>query len=352
MPFTAEELANITNSTIEYHVYGQPRSQILQDRPLTMALESAKKAITGAKDFTWTRPVSFAFTSTLHGYTGDDPLQFRNPTNVKRARYQLYEMHSGMTLTETELKQNGIQILGEKNDIKSTGNFTEAEKIQLVDLLEDKFYDQIEGTWRDFDLMMHLDGSQDPKEAPGLYAFVKPNPTTGIVGGLDQAQFTLWRNRTRTAAAGTGAINVSTEEIIAELTTEMRQLRRYRGKPTHAFCGSDWLDQMIKELRAKGNYTEMGWSKPQSTDIEVADVRYGNMKFVYDPQLDDLGTPKRCLILDLSKNGIRLRPMQGYDRKLVHPVRPYDKFVYHRSLVHTCGLEANQLNSSGVYDFV
>lgn len=352
MPFTAEELTNISNTTIEYFTYGQPRSQILQDRPLVKALEDTKKTITGAKDFTWTRSVSFAFTSTLHGFTGDDPLQFVNPTNVKQARYQLYEMHSGITLTETELKQNGIQVLGEKNDIKSTGNFTEAEKIQLVDLLEDKFYDQIEGTYRDFDLMMHQDGTQDPKEAPGVYAFVKANPTTGTVGGLDQSQFVAWRNRTRTTAAGTNPINTSTEEIIAEMTTEMRQLRRYRGKPTHAFCGSDWLDQMISELRAKGNYTETGWSANGATNIEVADVRYGNLRFMYDPQLDDLGTPKRCLILDLSKNGIRLRPLQGYDRKLVHPVRPYDKFVYHRSLVYTCGLEANQLNSSGVYDFV
>jgi len=343
MPFTAQELANIANSVLDFHVRGQPTSQIIQDRPLYNDLIAGKQTFPGGKDFI-TYPVKGVYTTSLEGYTHDDSVTFQNPANIKRTQVNWYEMSGGISLTHTELHKAGISVVDTNGE--RTTNHSEQELIQLTNLLDDKFEDMDEGTKRSMAEIMWRDGTQDAKVFPGITSFILTAPTTGTTFGIDRAANAWWRNR---ATLNIDSSTPSNQNLINTLQTEIRQLRRYAKNPKHKiYAGSTFISNMEAELRAKGNYTLEGWMKGGgAVDGGMADVMFKGIMIQYEPLLDDLGFAKRGYVLDL--NAIKLRPMDGEEWKAHTPARPPEKYVLYRALTWVGALCANQLNSSAVY---
>ena len=342
MSFTAEELANIANMTIDYHMKNI-HLQNVQEKPLLKDLLARSKAFPGGKDDLTVR-VKGEYVTTIEGFTGDQQVGYGNPAKVKEARFQWKEVHWGIKFTGTELKKNGISIV-DSNTGKSTSMASQREKIALANLLEDKLEDMSEGGNIGMNQMFLRDGTQDALLVPGIRSFILDDPTSAtVVAGIDQSQNTWWRNRASLLlATGTPSDLV----IIKEMSTERRQLRRFGGRPTKAYCGSDWLDAMEAEARAKGTFTDTGWASSGKLDVGMADQTLKGMDFVYDPTMDDEGLAKYCYALDL--NAIKVQHMEGENFKQHFPSRPEDRYVYYRAITWTGGLTINRRRSSGVY---
>lgn len=341
MPFTAQELLNISNAVLDFHIRGKVKSQVLQDRPLYNDLIAGKKTFPGGKEYI-TERVKGVYTTSLQGYTYDDSVTFQNPANIKQAQTPWYEMSGGISVTHTELHKAGISVVDTNGE--RTTNHSQQELIQLTNLLDDKLEDMDEGTKRSMAEIMWRDGTQDPKVFPGIQSFILTSPNTGVTFGIDRALNPWWRNRSGTANSATP----SDQNLVNLLQTELRQLRRYTQNPKHKiFCGSDAIEAMEKELRAKGNYTLEGFMKKEAADAGMFDVAFKGIMMQYEPLLDDLGIPNYVYILDL--NAIRLRPMEDEEWKMHAPARPPEKYVMYRATTWVGALFANQLNSSGVY---
>lgn len=344
MPFTAQELQNIANTTIDFHLRGQPVNNIKQPRPLYDDLMAMKKTFPAGKEYI-TGPVKGQYTSAFVGYTHDDDQAYGNPANVKRWQAKWYEMGAGIKVTYTELKANGIHILDTAGSKSSQS--TDTELVQLVNLLDDKVEDLTEGGARSLAEIFWRDGTQDAKVPPGIQSIITTAPTSGMKLNLDSGALSWWRNR---AVIGTNAATATDNNMINVLTKEFRQLRRY-GSPKHkVYAGSDWLDAVEKEMRAKGTYTQDGWAKTGMMDAGMADIGMKGIAFQYDPLLDDLGFSKYCYVLDL--NAIRWQPMQNEEMRTHNPERPPEKYVLYRAVTTTGGITANQLNTSGVYSIL
>jgi hypothetical protein len=189
----------------------------------------------------------------------------------------------------------------------------------------------------------------------GIRAFVKDTPAAAgqTVGGIDQnaSANAWWRNRVNLSVSTTSG----GDEMLTFLNKEFRQLQRFGGKPDVALCGSDFMDRLTAELRARGYYTQSGFAR--STDIKHGDVTYGGLVFKYDPTMDDIGTTlggatnfaKRAYILDSSK--LCLYYMENEKMKKHSPARPHNQYVMYRALTTTGCLAATQLNCHGVYQF-
>lgn len=343
MPFTAQEIASIANGVLDYNVRGQPMSQTIQDKPLLKHMMKAQKSFGAGKDFI-TESVKGAYSTTIMGFEHDDTVSYQNPANLKRTQFAWYEIHAGIQFTGTELKKSGISVVDTTTGEK-TATHSDREMTVLVDLLDDKTEDMTEGWSRGMNEMFWKDGSQDAKQVPGIQALLSETPTTGTTGGIDRAVNTWWRNRTSLA------IDVSTagnQNLVTALQSEYRQLRRYGGKPTLFLCGSDFLEGFENELRAKGNYTEIGFAKNGGTiDASVADVAFKGVTLEYDPTLDDLGKAKYGYWLDPRR--IKPKFMEGEDRKTHTPARPAEKYVYYRAMTWTGGLCVSQMNCHGIY---
>ena len=342
MAFTQAELDNIAAATLDHHLRGVHSSSI-QDKPVAQALEKASKPFTGAKEVV-TERVKGVYTTSLQGYTHNDTVAYANPANIKQVEYPWKELHAGITVTLTELKANGINVVDTEQGRRTTSP-DDAEMVQLVDLLADKLEDMSEGSYQDFHLMLWKDGTQDAKELPGLLSLILDDPAAAAqtVGGLATDTNTWWRNRALLD------INTANTEIANVMQKEFRQLVRYaKNKGRHRiFSGSDFLDALEQQLREKGTYTDSGWAKEGGIDVSMGDAKFKGMKFEYDPGLDDVGRAKFCYIPDM--NAIRLRPMRGEAWKKHTPARPETSYAIFRALTWTGALTARQLNSSGVY---
>ena len=141
------------------------------------------------------------------------------------------------------------------------------------------------------------------------------------------------------------------QELIETLHSEMRQLKRFGGKPNIAVCGSAFLDRLSDELRRNGNYSQTGFARGQN--IAMGEINYNGLTFVYDPALDDLtisgkNPDKRCYIMDTSK--LCMYYMDGEKMKRHSPARPATQYVMYRAITTTAALSATQLNCHGVYE--
>lgn len=344
MPLTAQEVANAAAAAIDFHMKEQPNSQTIQDRPLFDAFIKKQKTFPGGNSRI-TVPVKFVYGSAFAGYDGDDELTFRNPADGKRGSYPWREVHDGITMTFSELKLNGISVT-DTSDGSKTSKVENREAIALHDLLEDKLESYKEGFERKMNEMFWLDGSQDPKVTPGVMGFVLDVPGTGVTGGIDRSLNPLWNNRASLGIASNSG-TWANQPLVRTLQREIRQLRRYGGRPDLFLCGEEFIDAFEMELRSNGTYTLDGWDKKSPIDASVADLAFKGLKLVYDPTLDDFNRKKYAYILDSKK----LFPMvmSGEDRKQHTPARPYNRMVLHRSITWTGGMVCKQLNAHGVY---
>lgn len=347
MPFSAPELANIANAAIDFHIKGPAFAQSIQDKPLLKALEGNKKTFPGGKG-NITIPVKGDYTTAIAGYTHNDTVSYANPANIKRVTYPWKEIHAGITVTLTELKNDGISVVDSAQG-KNVSEHSDREVTALTNLLEDKLDDMTEGWSRSFNEMLWKDGSASSTVVPGLLSFLTDAPAVGTTGGIDRATTAWWRHR---ALVGTNKITASaTNQTLSKtLRREVRQLRRYAKNPNYLLlAGSLFLDALEVEVSEKGVYTMTGFANNGKNDIGLSDISMrGVGSFQYDPTLDDLGFSKRAYFIDL--NAIQLMPMEGEDKKTHNPARPFNQYTLYRAMTWTGGMVARQLNSSGVYE--
>lgn len=348
--------SDLVSQLLTFYVKKGPLAQTIQERPLMKMLEAGKETFPGGKDNISTA-VQGAFMSDTSsfgaGYSEDDALVFAQAQNTLRAAYPWKEMNAGLEITFSELKKDGITV----SDNQKMSEHQNAEAVRIAGgVMKSRVADFVESWARYMNSTMWQDGSQDAKAVPGMLSILTDNPNAGTTGGLDRATYTWWRHRARlgalAATANTGpkiTASATDQTLTKTLRNELRQLRRYGGRPNYALCGSQFIEALELEIAEKGIYTQEGFSKNTNTDMGMAEV---NMKglgtFVYDPTLDDMGLGKRCYIVDTRR--LKMRPMQGEENKILVPERPYNYAVYFRSMTWTGGLEATQLNCHGVYE--
>lgn len=346
MAFSGPELASIANASLDYYFEkGKTFKQSLENKPLIAALEKKAKTFSGGKG-----NISLGIKGNygdgsgddiLKGYTHDDQVVFYTPANIQRANFAWRETHIGLTLTNTELKIDGLSLVNTSQGM-NTSQHTGREMHVLVDLLEDKIEDLGEQYLRGLNDMFWLDGTADAKGFAGITSIIVDAPATGTVGGIDRAVDVWWRNRAQLAIASSPANGGVLAQV---LQNEYRQLRRFGGNPDLFLAGSDFIDALEIEMRANGYYSDSGFTG--GGDMAVGGIKFKGVNIMYDPWLDNNTKAKYGYWLD-SKN-IALHKMQSEWRRIHDPARPVDQFVVHRSITSTGQICASQCNSSGVY---
>lgn len=334
---------DILNLALTFYVRGKSMKQTIQERPYLGWLMENSKEFPGGKDYVNT-PVQGAFMSDsagfLQGYTQDDQINFSQAMNVQRCYFPWREVVSGLIITLTELKQDGITI----NDDAKVSEHSQRELTVLTGILENRLEDFSESWARLNNLMLFRDGSTDSKWVPGLKSILTATVATGTTGGLNRATYAWWRHRQQLAIA----VSPTAQTLTKTLRAEVRQLRRYGGRPTKLLAGSKFIEALEAEVTEKGVYTMEGFTNAGKTDIGVANIRMkGVGEFEYDPTFDDEGWANYCAFLDGTK--FKWRPMTGEENKILKPTRPYNYLVFLRSMTNTGALECTQLNAQGLY---
>jgi hypothetical protein len=298
----------------------------------------------------------YANDSNFQSYFGDTQVTYNRKRTLQQAKYTWGSFHDGFGLNEDELAQNGIVMTDDKSSVP-----TDAEKVQLTNLLQENTETLKLGFQEKFDYMLHLDGTQSPTNIPGLDNLVSTTPTTSlVVGGLDQSIYTWWQN---TAITGLSSVLGTSGALTQQMEIAWRDCTRYGGfAPDMIMCGELFLDAYRTDAKNTINRTvfmEGAKAKPTELDSSVGTgtktgLYFKNVELIWDPVmtvLDGLYAPtipweKRCYFLNTKF--LKLRPIQGHWMVNRTPPRVYDRYVHYFALTAKAALTTGKRNAHAV----
>jgi len=347
MPVNSAQLAAGAMRQLQTYAKTDPIDQFTVAHPYTDWL--IKKSVFGSfGNGIYNDKVRITNDSNYQNYDGDDQVDYNRRDTVRLAAYQHYNFHDGFGLNETELANNGIIYV----DSNEPQQMTDAEAIQIVNLLKENRTVLKNGAQTAFDLEMHRDGSASAKACPGLDLFVSTTPSSTTLGGIDASTTpnAYWRNNINLNIASTTGL------LVAAMETEYRKCMTYGGMaPDAIFCGSKFLDAYVKDVRDSNSFQVSVPSKGGVTiDGGRAGVYFRGIEVVWDPSMDVLQAAddptidwdKRCYFLQSKSFGLRKVPGRWMQER--RPSRMYDRYIHYWALTADYGLRCNQRNTMSV----
>lgn len=353
MGFTPEQLSYAGNHTINWFMKNDPIDQVNVDRPLIRMLMAKKKPYGGALQYV-VENLRYSNDSNFQSYFGDQQVSYNRKRTLQQAKFTWGSFHDGFGLNEDELTENGIIMTDDKSNTPS-----DADKIQLVNLLQENTETLKLGFQENFDYMLHRDGSKSATDIPGLDLLISTTPTAPLtVGGLDQSVYTWWQNTAVTGIATGTAGNLTTQMEVA-----WRNATRYGGfAPDTILVGEQFLDAYRADAKSTINRTVMmegSRARPTKLDTSVGEgtetgLYFKNKELIWDPVftvLDGLDSPtilwqKRCYFIN--SRFFKLRPIQGHWMVNRTPPRVYDRYVHYFALTGKASVTTGKRNAHAV----
>lgn len=342
MPFTTEQLAYAGRHALDYFLKNSPVDQINTDRPLIKKLMAGKQDYAGGLQYV-VEQLRYSNDSNFQSYFGDGQVSYNRKRTLQQAKFAWGSFHDGFGLNEDELAQNGISVTDDRSSVP-----TDAEKVQLTNLLEENMTSLKEGFQENFDIMLHRDGTQSATDIAGLDSIIDLTPTTGIVGTLNAATYSWWQNN--------ASLDIAGANLIDQMEIMWRACTRYGGhKPDFIPCGAAFMDAyrnaaddtVNRQITVKGKGgTDM--------DASTSGLYFKGVELVWDPvfeTLDTLDAPaqawtKRCYFMNTKF--IKLRPIKGHWMVPRKPPRIYDRYVQYWALTAKASLTTSKRNAHAV----
>ena len=352
MAFNVNIAADAVASTLENFNNPKDPKDILQhvsNKPLLRILMMAKEEFTAAgpaaanvNQANLREPVMGKLMKdqpgSYVGISGSDVLAFKSSDGAIQTTFPVRWMHAGFQITHDELMQQGVEI-SKDNNTKSTDD----DQVKLYDALQLKKADYQESLMFARNQTLWLDGTQDAKAIPGIKSIITDDPTAGATGGINRVN-AWWRHIARTGVGGALPLlqySKADQTMTETMLSDIRQLHRFGGVLDTALAGSDAIDALVRESRAKGNLTVTGWADAK-TNLQVKGIKFDNLDIEYDPTLDDLGEAKSIYMWDSRK--LRLRPQKKQWGRVTNQNQPSDQFVMLISTTDRGGLVTRQLD--------
>lgn len=359
MAFSVSIAADVTASTLEKFFNPKDPKKILQhllQKPTLRKLlqskaefDAAGPAAGSTSPANFREPVQGALMRDQPGFyagiSADDVLAFKSGDGAIQTTCPIRWMHAGWKITHEELMMQGVIISNNNRDVSAP---TDDDQVKLFDALQTKKADYQESIQYARNNTLWLDGQQDAKAIPGLKSILTDDPTAGTTLGISRAN--VWWRHVADTGVGNAGPKLAYSKADQTLTERLNKvinvtLPLYGGMPDTAVAGSDLIDALIKEMRAKGMNTVTGW-EDKFTNVAVTGVRFGRLNIEFDPTLDLMGEAKRIYIWD--SNHLKLRTQKGQWGKVTPQNQPADQFVMLTSTTDRGVLTCNQMDCNYV----
>lgn len=344
MPISNQDLQELAKVSLDEYLRNIPVDQIATERPLLKKLMGGRKMFLGAKQNV-VENIRKDYGSNFNWAYGEDAVAFNKRNTTEQAAFPWRRAVDGLYLDYDRLFGNGIKVReGERGAYKLEQN----EKVQLLNLLDEQMEVLQEGFMAKLDLELHRNGTQDTDAVAGLDALVAVNPATGVIGGLNGATATYWRNNFRTGIA-TGTVgNLSTA-----MEQDWRKCIKNGGSPDFILAGGEFIDAYRKEITVTNNANA---GSVKTLDAGVGSgvstgLYFKGVEIIWDPQFEELQTietpvvnwNKRCYFLNTKHLKYR-----DDDMDIVTPVRPHDTLAMYAMVNLRLALSVNRRNAHAV----
>jgi len=353
VPFTTEQLQSGGKAAIDYFLRNDPVDQVNTARPLIAMLMKGKKEYAGGLQYV-VEQLRTSNASNFQSYFGDSQVTFNRKRTLDQAKFSWGSFHDGFGLDEDELAQNGISMTDDRNSVPS-----DAEKVQLTNILQENTETLKLGFQEGMDLMLHRDGTQSTTDIAGLDLLVSTTPTVGIVGTINAATNPFWRNNV--------SLDIAQANLLDRMETQWRECTRYGGQaPDFILVGSLFVDVYRRAAAARvqqqindggsmrGGVTIDAGIKSGGENGTRTGLFFKGIELIWDPVFDVLDTldaptqewTSRCYFLN-SKT-IFLRPIKGHWMVSRKPPRVYDRYTHYWALTAKAAMTINKRNANAV----
>lgn len=344
------------NKALEVIAKGDPVDQIGRERPFLQWLINGKVETLGGKKY-FVEKVHVAYDSNYQNYRGDDQVTYNRRDTVRLARFPWASFHDGFGINEDELAENGLDIA---EDGETVSTVSEADSIQIYDVMKQNFEDLKNGVQERLDEELHLDGSQDPKAVQGLDFLVSTTPQLQTVGGINAANAIYWRNHTNLNIPKV-TDEASARFFLDQMDATWRDCQLYgRMTPDKIFCGKVFYDAYKSALHFTKQQVVNLTSASANPGVPAMNggtgvLYYNTAEVTWDPTMDFLdevyGAPtipwsNRAYFLN-SKT-MKLRPLKKHWMRNRKPGRMYDRYVYYFGLTSKYRFTINKRNANAV----
>lgn len=349
MAFTAQEITDAGKIGLDFFLKNSPVDQIAVERPFLQELTKNKQSAPGAKQYI-TVQLRYRYQSNFQWFNGSQVVTYNRRQSIDQANYAWRSCHDGFALDEDRLIQNGISV----DDSRPTGgNATDAEMIQLTNLLKEQSEILKLGFQEKFSWALQLDGTQSSDALTGLDALVALVPTTGTVGGIDRAlaASAYWRNY----AVASLTTTTTTGNILDYMEIGYRAMVRNGGRPNFYIAGGSFIDGYRNFLLKTFGRIDFEATAEREIEGGTKLLTFHGVPILWNPEFSDLDTTyapataweKRCYGLNMQR--IKLRPIEGQDMLTRKPPRAYDKYEWYWGLTWRGALTMDRSNAHAVF---
>lgn len=344
MSISNADLQELAKVSLDEYLRNMPVDQIATERPLLKKLMEGRKTFLGAKQNV-VENIRKNYGSNFNWAYGEASVAFNKRNTTEQAAFPWRRAVDGLYIDYDRLFGNGIKVReGERGAYKLEQN----EKVQLLNLLDEQMESLKEGFMQKLDFELHRNGAASTDAVTGLDALVSIAPTTGVVGGLDRASATYWRNGAETA------ISTSTVGNLAQrMEYRWRKAIKHGGSPNFILAGGKFIDAYRKEITVM----QMADAKNVKTlDAGVGSgvntgLYFKGVEIIWDPSFEDLDaleTPvveweKRCYFLNT-----KYLKLRDDDIDIVTPIRPHDVLAMYAMVNLRLALSLSRSNAQAV----
>lgn len=358
MPFNSEQLAYAGRAAIEYYLRNDPIDNYNINRPLIQKLVQGKKEYGGGLQYV-VEQLRYQNDSNFQSYFGDSQVSYNRKRTLQQAKYVWGAFHDGFGLNEDELTQNGIVMTDDRN-----AQPTDAEKVQLTNLLSENMETLKLGFTENFDIMLHLNGTQASTDIPGLDALISTTPSSGTVGSI-AASNSWWQNYANLDVNE----NDSGDAMLEVMEEAWRSCIRVGGEaPDFILAGETFIDAYRDAAGSPGGAIQrqvfLGNGKSGNKQATTLDAGVGEgistglyfkgVEIVWDPIDDTLDTdysptqPWKTRLYMINTKHLKLRPIKGHWMIARRPPRVYDRYVHYWALTAKAALTTGKRNAHAV----
>lgn len=330
MSFNAEQLAYGGRAAIDFYLKNDPIDQVNTARPLLKKLMAGRKAYAGGLQYV-VEQLREANDNNFQGYFGDGQVTYNRKRTLHQAKYEWGSFHDGFGLNEDELTQNGITLTDDRMSVP-----TDAEKVQLTNLIKENTETLKLGFQEGMDLMLHRDGTQDSDEIAGLDHLIALDPTSQTVGGIDTSSKTYFRNHFST--------DISQANLLDEMEDAWRECIRYGGEaPNFLLAGEVFIDTYRgAATSAVSREVQVTAERNRGVNVDASigsgvstGLYFKGVEIIWDPVFDVLDTAdspadewnSRCYFINTKY--LTLRPIKGHWMVPRRPPRVYDRYTHY-----------------------
>lgn len=344
MPISNQDLQELAKVSLDEYLRNMPVDQIATERPLLKKLMEGRKSFLGARQNV-VENIRKSYGSNFNWAYGEAAVAFNKRNTTEQAAFPWRRAVDGLYLDYDRLFGAGIKVReGDKGAFKLEQN----EKVQLLNLLDEQMESLKEGFMQKLDMEIHRSGTQSTDAVAGLDALISTAPTTGVIGGLDRATATYWRNYAETGIQ-TGTVGT----LAQRMEYAWRKAIKNGGSPNFILAGGKFIDAYRKEIIV----TNMADAKSVKTlDAGVGTgvntgLYFKGIEIIWDPAFEDLDTletptvqwEKRCYFLNT-----KFLKLRDDDMDIVTPIRPHDVLAMYAMVNLRLALSLSRSNAQAV----